>query len=329
MNSILSKIEQKRLTGNNVDTDYRAEVIAAGLLEKGVPADQVCIFRKSDAERGFSKDVADIRIEYFTQDTEYLAIYTNRQGFYDNLPEGLFHKSSGLPFRKSKAEILKEIEFHRTEERNAREFFRPLEVAINSALVDIQLVERKIDKKQTNRNFVNMFGTLWPILKLLPLNRAILCMEIISILADSTPTLYFATEVMTLLLDIPVTVRTRKSIPTKLDKEHLRPLSKMKLGIDMILGNTFDDGIENIDIRLGPMSDERIRYYSKTQEGCDILEYLTTMLLPADRTFRVIFLPIKEEKRWVISNDRKKASLLGINSFINNKRIEQDESRKQ
>lgn len=329
MNTILSKIEQKCLTGNNADTDYRAEVIAAGLLENGVPSDQVCIFRKSDAERGFSKDVADIRIEYFTQDIEYLAIYTNRQGFYDNLPEGLFHQSSGLPFKKNKAEILKEIEFHRIEEKNAREFFRPFEVAISSALVDIQLVERKIDKKQTNRNFVDMFGAVWPVLKLLPLNRAIMCVEIISILADSTPTLEFAAEVMALLLDVPVTVRTRKSTPVKLGREHLRPLGKMKLGINMILGNTFNDGVENIDIRLGPMSDEKIRYYGKTQEGCDILDYLTAMLLPADRTFRVTFLPFRKEMCWIISNDRQKASALGINSFISNKRLKQDESKKQ
>lgn len=328
MNDILSRIEQKCLTGNNTDTDYRAEVIAAGLLENGVPSDQVCIFRKSDAERGFSKDVADIRIEYFSQDTEYLAIYTNRQGFYDNLPEGLFHQSSGLPFRKNKAEILKEIEFHRIEEKNAREFFRPFEVAINSALVDIQLVERKIDKKQTNRNFVDMFGILWPVLKLLPLNRAIMCMEIISILADSIPTLEFAAEVMALLLDIPVRVRTRKSTPVKLGREHLRPLSEMKLGINMILGNTFNDGAENIDILLGPMLDEKIRYYSKTQQGCDILDYLTDMLLPADKTVQVTFLPFKKEMYWVISKDRKKASFLGVNSFLNNKRLKQDESRK-
>lgn len=321
MNDILSKIEQKCLTGNHTDTDYRAEVIAAGLLENGVPPDQVCIFRKSDAERGFSKDIADIRVEYFSQDTEYLAIYTNRQGFYDNLPEGLFHQSSGLPFRKNKAEILKEIEFHRIEEKNAREFFRPFEVAISSALVDIQLVERKIDKKQTNRNFVDMFGEVWPVLKLLPLNRAILCMEIISILADSIPTLEFAAEVIALLLDIPVKVRIRKSTPVKLGRERFRPLSEMKLGINMILGNTFNDGAKNIDIRLGPMSDEKIKYYSKTPEGCDILDYLTAILLPADKTFQVTFLPFKKETHWIISNDRKKGSFLGVNSFLNNKRL--------
>lgn len=149
MNPILSALEKGHITGNGPDTDYKAEVIAAGLLEKGVPADQVCILRRGDSERSFSKDISAIRVEHLLQEKEYLAIYTNRQGFYDNLPERLFHPSSGAPFRKGKAEILEEMERHRAEEKKVREFFRPFEVAINSALVDIQLIERKIDKKQT------------------------------------------------------------------------------------------------------------------------------------------------------------------------------------
>ena len=316
MNPILSRIEQKHSTGNNTDTDYKAEVIAAGLLEKGVPVEQVCILRQGDLERNFSKDISSIKVEYQLQGTEYLAIFTNRSGFYDNLPERLFHYSSGAPFRKSKEEILEDMERHRMEEKRVREFFRPFEVAINSTLIDIQLVERKIDKKQSNRNFVDMFGVYWPVLKLLPLERAILCMEVITILADVTPTLKFAAEVMALLLDVPVDIRVMKNFAIKVGRRHLPVLGSMKLGVDMILGNTFDDGIGDISIRLGPMSDDKISYYCKSQEGCEILNYLRDMLLPADRISHVKFVSTPEEARWVISNNRTKASQLGVNSFL-------------
>lgn len=320
MNPILSALEKEYATGNSPDTDYKAEVIAAGLLEKGVPADQVCILRRGDSERSFSKDISAIRVEHLLQEKEYLAIYTNRQGFYDNLPERLFHSSSGAPFRKGKTEILEEMERHRAEEKKVREFFRPFEVVINSALVDIQLVERKIDKKQTNRNFVDMFGAFWPILKLLPLERAILCMEVIATLANFTPTLKFTSELMGLLLDVPVIIRMKKSAVTKLDRKKLPPLGKMRLGIDMILGNTFDDGDENLCICLGPMTEEKIRYYCKNQEGCEILNHLQEMLLPADKISHMKFIPVREEMHWVLSDDRKQASLLGINTFLGNKK---------
>lgn len=320
MNAILSKIEQKHPTGNSLGTDYKAEVIAAGLLEKGVPAEQVCIIRRGDSERSFSKDISAIKIESFPPKPEYLAIYTNRQGFYDNLPERLFHSSSGSPFRKRKEEILQEMECHRNEERKVREFFRPFEVAINSALVDIQLTERRLDKKQTNRDFVDMFAVYWPVLKLLPLERAILCMEVITALADFTPTLKFTAEIMGALLDVPVEIRMETSSVTKISRKNLLPLGKMKLGIDMIVGKTFDDGIGKLEIRLGPMSDKQIRYYCKCREGRDILNHLQNMLLPADRISHVKFIPVREEVRWVISNDRKKASLLGVNTFLGNKK---------
>lgn len=320
MNTILSKIEQKRLTGNNFSTDYKAEVIAAGLLEKGVPSEQVCIFRRGNSERSFSKDISAIRIELLPPKPEYLAIYTNRQGFYDNLPEGLFHPSSGSPFRKKKEEILQEMECHRHEEKKAREFFRPFEVAINSALVDIQLTERRLDKKQTNRDFVDMFAVYWPVLKLLPLERAILCMEIITTLADFTPTLKFTAELMGALLDVPVDIRMKTSSVTKISRKNLLPLGKMKMGINMILGKTFDDGMGDLEIRLGPMSDKKIRYYCECREGRDILNHLQNMLLPADRISHVKFIPVHEEVHWIISNDRKKASLLGVNTFLGNKK---------
>lgn len=321
MNPILSVLEKEYAIGNSPDTDYKAEVIAAGLLEKGVPADQVCILRRGNSERSFSKDISAIRVEHLLQEKEYLAIYTNRQGFYDNLPERLFHPSSGAPFRKGKAEILEEMERHRTEEKKVREFFRPFEVAINSALVDIQLVERKIDKKQTNRNFVDMFGTFWPILKLLPLERAILCMEVIATLANLTPTLKFASELMSLLLDVPVNIRMTKSTVARLDRKYLPPLGKMRLGIDMILGDTFEDGNENLCICLGPMNEEKIRYYCKCREGCEILKHLQEMLLPADKISNVKFIPVRKEVHWILSEDRKQASLLGINTFLGNKKI--------
>lgn len=321
MDPILSALEKEHATGNSPDTDYKAEVIAAGLLEKGVPADQVCILRKGDSERSFSKDISAIRVEHLLQEKEYLAIYTNRQGFYDNLPERLFHPSSGAPFRKGKAEILEEMERHRAEEKKVREFFRPFEVAINSALVDIQLVERKIDKKQTNRNFVDMFGAFWPVLRLLPLERAILCMEVIATLANFTPTLKFASELMSLLLDVPVNIRMTKSTVTRLERKKIPPLGKMRLGIDMILGDTFDDGDENLCICLGPMTEEKIRYYCKCQKGCEILNHLQVMLLPADKISHMKFIPVKEEMHWMLSDDRKQASLLGIDTFLSNKKL--------
>lgn len=146
-------------------------------------------------------------------------------------------------------------------------------------------------------------------------------MEIIATLANFTPTLKFASELMSLLLDVPVNIRMIRSTVTRLERKKLPPLGKMRLGIDMILGDTFDDGNENLCICLGPMTEEKIRYYCKCQEGCEILNHLQEMLLPADKISHMKFIPVREEMHWMLSDNRKQASLLGINTFLSNKKL--------
>lgn len=328
MIDIISKYENQSSFVNSIETDYKAEVIIAGLLEGGLSLDYIYMIREGNAARGYSKDIAYLRTEYFLRkQIKYLGLRVNRQGFYEMLPEGVFHKSKGNPFQKDISEIIKEIEKQRKEEQVAKLFFRPFEASASNALIHAQLFERKIDKKRTNRNFVNIFSRYWPILSLLPLNKAVLFIEIISVVADIGHKIEFSAQIISALLDVPVEIKQGNKPCSFISKGIIPKLRDMRLGLNAIIGKTYEEEYENIIVRLGPMSSELIEYYNKNSNGKKIIKYLSDSLLPADRKVYFRYIPQQDEIRCIISSDKSRASSLGVNSFIHTKKKE-NESKK-
>lgn len=308
-----SNSETPITTVNTVATDYKAEVIVAGILEKGIHRKEICILRQGNAARGYSKDIGWIGTGYYLKNSkDYLGIGVNRKGFYDMLPEGLFHKARGLSLQRSRQEMVEEIREQRKEEQNARLFFRPLEVSASEVLVNAQLFERKLDKKHTNRNFSMLFSRYWPILELLPLDKAVLFIEIISVIPDLGHRLDFSAQIISSLLDLPVRIRMGKKYRTEIGREFGSYIGNMRLGINSIIGNRFESENSEILISLGPMSESQILYYNMDQKGRKIMEYLSAALLPADRQYSFKYIPLKAEAGFRLSS-----SYLGITTFIN------------
>lgn len=72
---------------NDLDTDFRFEVIAAALIERGYSPEQIRVVREGIDRRGVSKDVEEVYRRYSPEELmDYLYIKVNR--------EGLFHKST-------------------------------------------------------------------------------------------------------------------------------------------------------------------------------------------------------------------------------------------
>ena len=94
---------------NAFSDDYKAEVIAAELINNEVPADQIMIVMLS-AKRPFRKDVDAVLEELSDYNNkEYTLITTHKEGIYDMLPEGLFH-SPVLPNRLTQKDVIEKHE---------------------------------------------------------------------------------------------------------------------------------------------------------------------------------------------------------------------------
>src|SRR4051794_16067541 len=117
---------------SSIEKDIKAEVIAAEMVEHGIPAELVLLLYLGGSTRPFRNDIGNIEEEQLEYDRqEYVIIKAFREGLYDMLPQGLFHQVAAHKNTQTEREIINAIRKRREEERNARTFFLPFEAGIN------------------------------------------------------------------------------------------------------------------------------------------------------------------------------------------------------
>lgn len=106
---------------NSSHADIKAEVIIADLMDKGVGLDQIVAVLQGAFSRNYSRDLKSASADMVH---ELLYLTVSRDGFYDLLPEGLFHD---LVNYSSMDRDQRKIEFKKQKhaEDSARKFFLP------------------------------------------------------------------------------------------------------------------------------------------------------------------------------------------------------------
>lgn len=305
---------------NTLDTDFRFEVVADALVERGYMPEQIRIIREGIERRGISKDVEDVYQRYSPEDLmDYLYIKVNREGLYDVLPKGLFHKST---YKRSYKDIdtdtekaLDEIKIHREQEFFARKFFQVFEEAADRMLTDAYRYEARFDRKISNEEFVDLFVNYWPVLKKLEHNQAVFFMHIIPMLHDIRIDFKAVEEALSYIIEAPVRIEEVKLAAKKAAHQHESRLGECRLGVDFVLGNTFDDGLYDLKLIIGPISANRMRDFLETAPGYRILEELCSLFFSVDHIVVKEFIIDPADSEFILSDDTH-TTYLGINSFI-------------
>lgn len=301
---------------NRPETDYRAEVIAALLIEEGLNLEELDIVRTGTSRRGFSKEVESIYREYSAYDlTDYLCIEANKEGLYDMLPQGVFHQPLRRnTVKKYKEDILEEIRMHRGEEFFARKFFHVFELLTDRVLTEACLFEARYDRKTSYPEFTDLFTRYWPILKMLSLRQSVFFMHIIPLLHRIRSHYGDMEQAFSYVLEVPVSISTVK-LPAK--KSHCSCESNIgdcKIGVDCVLGEQFDDGVYDLKLTLGPLSATAMKHFIEPAEGYRILDRLCEIFLPAHAFIVKEYIISPQDAVFTLS-DEKNATFLGINSF--------------
>lgn len=312
----INELEQVDKQPNNTESDFKAEVVAAELIEKGFDPEQIQIIRMGSGRRGYSKDIEDISIQFSQQDLrDYLNIRKNKGGIYDILPEGIFHQPINRRLQKDKEDILEEMKIHRNQEIFAKKFFHLFEAEVDHTLVDGYLYESKYEKKISNPNFVNIFIPYWPVLKLLTREQAIRFLHIMPILHKIRNQYKEIAGSMSMILDVPVKISNIKLPAKKAGNFFESHLGENHLGIDWVLGHSFDDGLYDLKMTIGPVSAEGMEQFLERGKGSVILDTLCELFLPAD-VFIVKEFNISSEDASFILSSAAQVTYLGINTFI-------------
>jgi len=301
---------------NDIDSDFKAETIAAEIIENGYNPDQIHILRNGGSRRGHAKDLEDVYLQFSQQDLrDHLYIHVNKEGVYDILPEGLFHQPIQKRLEKDKEDILDEIKVHRNEEFFARKFFRLFETEVDRMHIEGSLYEIKFEKKISNENFINVFQPYWPIIKLLNIDQAIRFLHIIPVLHKVRSKYDEAANAISLILEVPIEVLQIKLQKKDVGDNYESVVGERCLGIDWVLGNSFDDGIYDLKMTIGPIPAKQMAYFLETGVGYKILDTLCQLFFSANIFIVREFKVYPEDASFILSSHEDLA-YLGINTFI-------------
>ncbi|HRI19478.1 MAG TPA: hypothetical protein PLA68_00930 [Panacibacter sp.] len=267
---------------SSLENDFKAEVIAAELVESGTPADRLLILMLGALKRTFSKDVQAIEEELSDYDhKEYVLVKTPKEGIYDMLPEGLFHLASTPKNARTEKEIIKIMKKRRVEEQNARKFFLPFETAINHLRMQMALYENRLDKRSHYDDLVDIFKEHWEIFEYLDARQANIFLHLIPIIHDIRDDHPVTETIFEMMFLLPVEVMLRNQWPLHPAEPILSKMGDTALGVNLTTGNAvFDEGVDEILVKIGPVNNEVFKTFMPGGNNKKILDLLCDYLLP-------------------------------------------------
>ncbi|MEX6688136.1 type VI secretion system baseplate subunit TssG [Danxiaibacter flavus] len=304
---------------SNFDNDFKAEVIAAEMVEHGTPADRILILMAGALKRSFRKDVDGVEEEISEYDhKEYTLLRTPREGIYDMLPEGLFHEHAAPRSLRSEKDVIKMMKQRRAEELNARKFFLPFEATINHLRMLMAMYENKLDKRSHYTELLDIFKDQWEIFQYLDSRQSNIFLHLIPILHDVRDMHDSIEEILQTIFELPVEIQLCQRLPEHPAEPILSLMGESRLGIDLTTGSrVYDEGIDEIIVTIGPVSSEMRHQFMDGRRNEKILELLCDYLLPVHMDVVKEFI-VEEKYRLtrLADSEGKLNSVLGADTWL-------------
>ncbi len=304
---------------NALEKDFKAEVIAAELVETGIPADRILILMLGALKRSYSKDVESVDEELSAYDhKEFHVVKTPKEGFYDKLPQGLFHKPATQRASKTEQEIIKSIKERRIEEKNARKFFLPFETGINHLRLQMAVYENHLDLRSHYSELVSIFSGQWELFRWLDTRQSDVFLYLIPFLHEIRDDHKAIEIVLELFFQLPVTIDLRPQLITHPEMPVFSRLGDTNLGTEMTTGNAvFAEGEDELYIHIGPVGNERLKNFMPGGKEYKILHQLYDYMLPVHLNV-VTEVELKKQDRCMRLAEGSKEwnTVLGSDTFL-------------
>jgi hypothetical protein len=268
------------LTNNQENIDYLAEVIVTHLMAcKKTDEAKVAIHLLGNFRRFISKDVEKIVTRGETSNVTGWEVYLHREGFYDALPEGFFHANTGK-FFKDHQETIEEFRMHRREEKNARQFFFPLEQEFYKHLIQKERFEQDFySAPETIHEFINFYSL--DALQLSMYQKAALffIMPFVSFIAGN---LNLTESCFEIILQEKVRIKQGQTAAGKHYTGRLAALGEITMGFDSTLGSGMMDHNPQLYIEIGPLMDSTSLLSFLCGLNRKLVDWLIELFIQAD-----------------------------------------------
>ncbi|MCX2496219.1 type VI secretion system baseplate subunit TssG [Pedobacter sp. PF22-3] len=306
-------MKKETFINNELFTDYKAVAHAADLIERNIiAADRIEIIPIGPDKRAFAKDIEDTSV-YYSEKRRHdrIRINVNREGLYDMLPEGLFHRPPTGSAGMDEESMIKDIRERREEEKQARLFFTPFDAEINHVRIMTELYENMLDKKTTYSDLSRIFEFGWDEFNLLNKEQSIIWMHLLPEIQQKRNDIDFVSKVLTALFNLPIAIvdATANVKPIKIADDLQIQLGSGSLGIDTIIGDSFMPEHESFNINIGPTSPQELVNFIPGQKNRAILDMAINYLMPVDTDVNVELLTAPDLQETVLSEDGERAFL--------------------
>lgn len=265
----------------NLETDFKAEVIAALLVADEPDVGRIILERLGNNPRPYSKDIHHIYEHVSANNlSEHTVFQTHRQSIYEALPESLFHPPTLGEITMTEAQAVEEIKLQRRREHDARIFFRPFEQEASYVEISALLIELMYEQKGRFNNLFYLFDQAWPIINRLPDETALCFIYILPILHDVRGNRKWIEQCLSFLLNRLISIDRIYEVKEIRTSDNFS-LNGCRLGINSCLGGKgYYDGVPEWNIHIGPVGKERICSVLPQSEFFEVLDLLAACLIP-------------------------------------------------
>jgi len=302
------------ITGFNAD--IKAEVVVSELHVNGFAPQEILTHNVGAFLRPVRKDVQDVTYPENTlpQEAEEVILELSRDGLYDSLPEGLFHQPSLRTRSAKRADVMDELKKHRVEEGFARKFFAPFENEFFNLRVLLEKREKNAIQGFTTSANKKLLQRIWRVFQHLTSKQINLLMHYLPLAYILRGDIIRLQKVMQSVLGVKVELSHKQSNYLVKSNSQSR-LKEMTLGIDSILGNSFNLPVPHLDIKIGPLAVKEIESFLPNGEAYDLLKLLQDFFIPANQYTHLKLIIHRNENRLVL-NESTNISYLGFNTYI-------------
>jgi hypothetical protein len=138
-----------------------------------------------------------------------------------------------------------------------------------------------LDKRIHYDHLLNIFFEHWEIFEYLDARQADIFLHLIPILHDIRDDYPVIETVLEMLFQLPVQLTFRSQLPHHPTNPIISIMGDSSLGVNLTTGNElFDEGVDEIVIKIGPISNEVFQQFRAGRTKHKILELLIDYLLP-------------------------------------------------
>ncbi len=271
----------------NIFYDIKAEALVGDLLDNGLKPDDFLAINKGLFKRKYARDIESFNKIKFENGQEVAAIYLNRDGVYDSLPEGLFHDKTESSLNEQ-SNISEESKKLKEQEKEVRNFFLPFENEIFLQRVKAELEERKILSNFSENLFDDIYPEFWNLDRKLSrkyVSRMVLLLHLIYQIAGN---LTLTAKALESILEETVTVKMvanslngtqNDKKPAKRAQNNLLGLGS--LGVNFVCGEDVPDMGKTIEFTIGPLKNTTVDEYVENGTVSNFLNCFYSYFVPA------------------------------------------------